>query len=140
MPPTRRPRRLLALATVGALMAVGAAACSDDDAGSGDTADATAWCAGFDRFTAATLRLDSDNSTESLDDVQAEIGKLRDLPAPGAIADDRTAIDQALDTTATGGLQPTTEQTEAGRRVAAWARDNCDLSPEVRTAIEDAGE
>jgi hypothetical protein len=135
---TGRPRRVLALAAVAAVPAVGVAACSDDDDSGGGGGDVTAWCAGFDRFTAATLRLDTDRSEEALAEVQAEVDKLHDLPVPSEIADDWSAVGQPLATSETGGLQPTGGQSEAGQRVAAWAREHCDLSPEVSAALEDA--
>jgi hypothetical protein len=143
----RRPRMPLGRAALYAMVAglgVGAlAACDsadDDDADVSAVVDGdSAWCQRFDRYTAATLRVDDVSSDEefndALADVEASIDHLEELDTPPEIADDWSKIGAPPATSATGEVLPASNQIEAMRRVAAWAVEHCELSDEVRAAI-----
>jgi hypothetical protein len=119
---------------IGALVACGGG--SDDD-----TAASATWCRQLDAGVAATMRLEDlatgdPGFADALDAVQEQMGALAEQRPPAAIAADWAVVSAPPATTATGATQPTAAQTEAGRRVAAWALANCELSDGTRTGLE----
>lgn len=136
--------QVLGRVLVTASLVAAAAGCDrgDDD---GAQSDVVAWCEQFDDAIEASTRIDvgpgrdDPGFDEALGVVDDEMAQLDTLDPPPAIAADWALVTGPLPTNATGGIDVDGQWAEAGARIAAWARDECDLSSGTRAALEDAG-
>ena len=123
-----------------AALVTAAMACDASDGGGGGT-DVEAWCRQLDVAVTASAALDEMDRgdpgvEEALATVQDEMGALADLETPAAIAADWSRVSGPPPTNATGGYDLGGPVADAGDRIAAWARRECDLSSGARAALE----
>ena len=115
-------------------------ACDASDGGGAGTS-VEAWCRQLDVAVTASATLDEmDRGDPGVDEamatVQEEMASLADLEAPADIAGDWSLVSGPPPTSATGGFDLGGPLAEAGDRIAAWARRECDLSSRARAAVE----
>jgi len=126
-----------------AVAALGVAAGCDAADGTGEAAaDTAAWCAQLDVAITASVRLDAlergaPEVEEALAAVQDEMAALDALTPPAPIAGAWATLAGSPATDTTGRVDPGGARADAGERVAAWARQECALSPDVSAALLD---
>jgi hypothetical protein len=122
--------------------AVGAASGCDTSSGErGAGTDTVAWCEQFGVAMSASAALDAlDRDDPGVDTalaaVQHEMGALSELTPPAAIADDWETVSAPPPTNEAGAVELGGPLADAGDRIATWALQECDLSGDVRAALD----
>ncbi len=125
---------------VGCLVAT-VAACDSSDGDDDARADVVAWCEQLEMTIGASAALEDLNRddpgfADALARLQDATAALSDLEAPSAIASDWETVAGPVPTNEAGAFEVGGEFADAGKRIGAWALDECDLSSSARSALE----